>query len=148
MKYSHYYRKLNGLNVDIYRILDLFDITKPTIQHAIKKLFAAGNRGSKDKLQDYREAIDSILREIEIMQEKGEIEKIEIEIYNNTVAIYGKNNPRPKKELIPAGFNWKQIDAPAEAVEAFNAMQDDIKRHASDLLKKAERDKADKFIGG
>ena len=46
--------------VDVYRVLSAFEITEPELQHCIKKLLAAGQRGVKDYHQDLREAAVSL----------------------------------------------------------------------------------------
>ena len=56
----------NTCLVDIYAVLEAFQVTCGPTQHAIKKLLMAGQRGKGDKLQDLREAIDSISRAIEL----------------------------------------------------------------------------------
>ena len=56
--------------VDVYRVLDAFDTGNPAIDHAVKKLLCAGNRGAKDKLQDLQEAIQSIQAAIDLMKDK------------------------------------------------------------------------------
>jgi hypothetical protein len=43
-------------------VLELFEVTDPCLQHAIKKLLCAGVRGSKDEQQDVQEAIDTLER--------------------------------------------------------------------------------------
>jgi len=56
--------------LDIYRILELFQVTDAPIQHAIKKLLVAGKRtGGKDKRQDISEARDALTRMLEMMNE-------------------------------------------------------------------------------
>jgi hypothetical protein len=62
--HSHYFKSVEHLkHIDIYRILDLYNVTNPCLQHAIKKLLAAGERGAgKDSMQDVQEAIDSLER--------------------------------------------------------------------------------------
>jgi hypothetical protein len=68
--YPHYYKSVKGLtHVDVYRVLALFQVTDPAIQHAIKKLLVAGGRGAKDRLRDYQEALDSIKRAAEMIAE-------------------------------------------------------------------------------
>lgn len=69
-RHRHYYKSVAHLGtVDVYRVLRLFGVTDPCLQHAIKKLLVAGGRGSKDARRDLREAIDSIERAIEMMDE-------------------------------------------------------------------------------
>lgn len=46
--------------VDVYRVLNAFPTGSPEIDHALKKLLAAGKRGAKDELQDLKEAVMSI----------------------------------------------------------------------------------------
>ena len=46
--------------VDVYRVLNAFEVHDASTQHAIKKLLAAGKRGHKDYVQDLKEAIASI----------------------------------------------------------------------------------------
>ena len=46
--------------VDVYRVLNAFEVHDAATQHAIKKLLAAGKRGHKDYVQDLKEAIASV----------------------------------------------------------------------------------------
>ena len=74
-KYPHYHKNVAHLKyVDVYRVLILFGVTDPCLQHAIKKLLCSGERGAKDKTQDVQEAISSLLRYLE-MQTENENEK-------------------------------------------------------------------------
>lgn len=61
-KHNHYYKKVPGEYVDVYRVLQLFEVTDPCIQHAVKKLLVAGQRGVKGLEKDIQEAIDSLER--------------------------------------------------------------------------------------
>ncbi len=72
-KYSHYQKPVEHLKwIDVYRVLVLFDVTNPCLQHAIKKLLCAGQRGVKDQKQDVQEAIASLLRYLEMQTEDGD----------------------------------------------------------------------------
>lgn len=73
-EYSHYFKDVAGLDViDVYRVLDLFRVTDPCIQHAVKKLLVAGGRGAgKDISQDIKEAIDTLRRWQEMRNEDAE----------------------------------------------------------------------------
>jgi hypothetical protein len=55
--------------VDVYRVLNAFPTGSPEIDHALKKLLAAGKRGAKDELQDLREAVQSIEARIDYLME-------------------------------------------------------------------------------
>ena len=68
--HSHYFKDVSNLNfIDVYRVLLLFGVTDPCLQHAVKKLLCAGNRGVKDELKDVQEAIASLTRYLEIKTE-------------------------------------------------------------------------------
>ncbi len=63
MKHSHYFKDVSNLtHIDVYRVLQLFGVTDPCLQHAAKKLLVAGARGAKDIEQDVQEAIDTLTR--------------------------------------------------------------------------------------
>lgn len=63
MKHSHYFKNVRHLDgIDVYRVLELFNVTDPCLQHAIKKLLCAGKRGAKDEERDVEEAIDTLGR--------------------------------------------------------------------------------------
>lgn len=71
-KHNHYFKDVSNLEViDVYRVLDLFGVTNPCLQHAIKKLLVAGNRGVKDYNKDVQEAIDTLERYKVMQQEDG-----------------------------------------------------------------------------
>lgn len=59
---SHYRKPCPYDEVDVYRVLVMFEVTDPCIQHAVKKLLAAGKRGAKDASKDVAEAIESLQR--------------------------------------------------------------------------------------
>lgn len=63
-KHNHYHKDVKHLDMlDVYRVLDLFKVTNPALQHAIKKLLVPGGRGAgKGYIKDLQEAIDSIER--------------------------------------------------------------------------------------
>jgi len=70
-KHPHYHKDVRHLEtIDVYRVLHLFNVTDPCIQHAVKKLLVAGGRGAgKDINKDIQEAIDSLNRFQEMRQE-------------------------------------------------------------------------------
>lgn len=69
-EYSHYQKSVEHLKwIDVYRVLVLFGVTNPCLQHAIKKLLCAGQRGVKDQKQDVQEAIASLVRYLEMQTE-------------------------------------------------------------------------------
>ncbi len=72
-RHSHYFKDVEFLkSIDVYRVLDLFDVRHSTLQHAIKKLLVSGGRGGgKDAVVDVQEAIDSLDRYLEMVGEDG-----------------------------------------------------------------------------
>lgn len=68
--HSHYKKDVSRLEmIDVYRVLSLFEVTDPCIQHAVKKLLCAGKRCGKSKEQDIREAVDSLNRALQMIAE-------------------------------------------------------------------------------
>lgn len=80
MKHEHYFRGIpKGVKrMDIYRFLDLFDVTCPVAQHLIKKAVAAGQRGHKDLKGDWTDISDSAARKLEMIHEDTVI----VELHN------------------------------------------------------------------
>ena len=70
-KHSHYFKDVTHLkDVDVYRVLELYEVTNPNLQHAIKKLLVAGGRGAgKNIEQDVNEAIDTLSRYLQMRAE-------------------------------------------------------------------------------
>lgn len=74
MKHSHYFKDVGHLDhIDVYRVLQLFNVTDPALQHAAKKILLAGHRGAKPLEQDVNEAIDSLLRCRAMMREDEDV---------------------------------------------------------------------------
>ena len=69
-KHNHYFKDVSNLKfIDVYRVLDLFGVSNPCLQHAIKKLLCAGQRGVKDERRDVEEAVSSLVRCLEMQTE-------------------------------------------------------------------------------
>lgn len=73
---SAYQRTIIGLDgskcvVDVYRVLDAFEVDSHAIAHAIKKLLAPGKRHAKTREQDLKEAIKSIEAELLLMEQRN-----------------------------------------------------------------------------
>lgn len=74
MKHNHYHKNVKHLEtIDVYRVLQLFGVTDPCLQHAVKKLLCAGQRGVKPVAKDVQEAIDSLIRWQEMMAEDAKL---------------------------------------------------------------------------
>ena len=71
-----YLKKFPFDEIDIYRILRLYEVTDPCVQHAVKKLLCAGKRGSKNFYQDVEEARKTLERFGELNIEEVINEKV------------------------------------------------------------------------
>lgn len=65
--YPHYFKDVTALtHVDVYRVLALFNVTDPCLQHAVKKLLLPGCRGDKASVssidRDVQEALHALER--------------------------------------------------------------------------------------
>lgn len=71
-KYPHYHKPCPFETVDVYRVLRLFEVVDPCLQHAIKKLLVAGGRGDKSAAKDVAEARATLQRWEEMRSEEGQ----------------------------------------------------------------------------
>ena len=69
---NKYKVKCKGQDVDVYDVLKAFDVRCPAMQHAIKKMLKAGQRGDKDAEQDLTEAIISLERAKELLSSNNQ----------------------------------------------------------------------------
>lgn len=67
-KYPHYHKDVSNLDtIDVYQVLDLFNVTNPCLQHIVKKALVTGGRtAGKDFSQDLREIRDTAIRAVEM----------------------------------------------------------------------------------
>lgn len=72
---NKYVRRINGVTgqttdllIDVYCVLEAFNVTCPARQHAVKKLLCAGLRGKGDALQDLQETLQAVERAITLEQ--------------------------------------------------------------------------------
>lgn len=95
-KHAHYFKDVSNLEtIDVYRVLDLFNVTDQTLGHAIKKLLVAGGRGAgKDFRKDVQEAIDTLQRRLEMLDEDEPKVAIQSGVYiTNSTLISGGIQP-------------------------------------------------------
>jgi hypothetical protein len=60
----------NGKTVDVYAVIEMFGVTCPARQHAIKKLLCAGIRGKGNAIQDLTETKEAITHAIRLQKER------------------------------------------------------------------------------
>jgi len=68
-KYRRYVRP--DVFIDVYDVLDVFEVSNPAVAHAVKKLLAPGKRGFKSTIDDLKEAVVSINRGIELEEQNA-----------------------------------------------------------------------------
>lgn len=66
---SHYRKYYKGIQLDPYRIADVYGMTDHALFSALKKILAAGQRGNKDSQRDITEARDALNRKLEMITE-------------------------------------------------------------------------------
>ena len=70
VKHAHYKKDVKHLDyVDVYRIIDLYELHDPCFQHALKKILVPGARGHKDLINDINDIIDTMQRKLEMIAE-------------------------------------------------------------------------------
>ena len=52
--------------VDVYAVIEAFNVTCPALAHAVKKALCPGERGDKSKVQDIKEAKDALVRAVDM----------------------------------------------------------------------------------
>ena len=67
---NKYHREIKpGVWVDVYDVLNAFNVTDPALAHLVKKALAVGQRGHKDEAEDYQDIYDSAKRALEMYKE-------------------------------------------------------------------------------
>jgi len=125
VKHSHYKKTVAGLQfVDVYRVLTLFGVTDPCIQHAVKKMLVAGGRGAKDISQDVQEAIDTLQRWQEMRREDAATMPADFGQQHTIELASLIDDESPRMQAIAQNGNdgaaYSEIDR-LRAAEAFNA---------------------------
>jgi hypothetical protein len=73
-KHSHYKKDVKHLDyIDVYRIIDLYELNDPCFQHALKKILVPGARGHKDLTKDINDIIDAMQRKLEMLAEDDKL---------------------------------------------------------------------------
>lgn len=70
-QHSHYFKACKYRQIDVYRVIDIFQVTHPCAQHVLKKVLVPGSRGHKDLDRDIQDMIDTLLRWQEMRLEEA-----------------------------------------------------------------------------
>lgn len=69
---SKYSKDVSGYQtIDVYDLIQIYEVTNPALQHALKKILMAGQRGHKDFEQDCQDIIDSVNRAKALQRKVG-----------------------------------------------------------------------------
>lgn len=94
------------INIDVYSVLVAFGVSCPAIQHTIKKLLCAGQRGKGDRQQDIQESIDALQRALQLIPE----ERIQQDIDFKDVPFLtgdGVQGQSLTGVIVPSGGQWE-----------------------------------------
>ena len=76
--HNHYFKPCPYDTLDVYRVISIFGVSDPCIQHALKKLLCSGVRGHKDQSRDIQDVIDTLERWKQMRDEDAEITSSEV----------------------------------------------------------------------
>lgn len=76
-----------AVDIDVYAVLEAFDVTCPAIQHCIKKLLMAGRRGKGNRLDDLVGALAALNRAIEMEKIRDQQRKKDKQLYEDGIAV-------------------------------------------------------------
>lgn len=68
--HSPFFKPCPYAHVDIFRVLELFQVTDPALAHAAKKILAASKRTAEQTAIDVQHAIDALVRWQEMRHEE------------------------------------------------------------------------------
>ena len=71
--HNHYFKPCPYDTLDVYRVINIFGVSDPCIQHALKKLLCSGVRGHKDQSKDIQDVIDTLERWKQMRDEDDKI---------------------------------------------------------------------------
>ena len=107
----------NSIEIDVYEVLEAFQVQCPAVQHAIKQLLFPGARGSKSARQDLEEARASIDRAIQLEIRRNWL-KVQNEKQNPTSDRTGDSASIPRATNAPEIFDGKHVTRPIAPIPA------------------------------
>ena len=113
-EHNHYFKPCPYDTLDVYRVINIFGVTDPCIQHALKKLLCSGVRGYKDQSKDIQDVIDTLERWKEMRCEDNKVENKPPAKVSEVVA----DNTSPLKPWYPDNSEeWIEYDGSGQPVE-------------------------------
>ena len=68
---NKYTRIVKNTPIDVYDILQAWEVKNPALQHLIKKALQPGDRGHKTREEDMRDIVRSAIRAVELEFPEG-----------------------------------------------------------------------------
>ena len=133
--HNHYFKPCPYDTLDVYRVINIFGVSDPCIQHALKKLLCSGVRGHKDQAKDIQDVIDTLERWKQMREEDDKITSSEV--ISPKVSLESTDIDSPVERWYPDDSGeWVEYDGSGQPVE------DDVWVEVVMVLERRERDYA------
>ena len=114
--HNHYFKPCPYDTLDVYRVINIFGVTDPCIQHALKKLLCSGVRGHKDQSKDIQDVIDTLERWKQMRDEDDKITSSEV--ISPKVSLESTDIGSPDEKWYPDDSGeWIEYDGSGQPVE-------------------------------
>ena len=114
--HNHYFKPCPYDTLDVYRVINIFGVSDPCIQHALKKLLCSGVRGHKDQSKDIQDVIDTLERWKQMREEDDKI--ISSEVISPKVYLESTDIDSPVEKRYPDDSGeWVEYDGSGQPVE-------------------------------
>ena len=114
--HNHYFKPCPYDTLDVYRVINIFGVSDPCIQHALKKLLCSGVRGHKDQSKDIQDVIDTLERWKQMREEDDKITLSEVISPKVPKANSDIDSPVEKRYPDSSG-EWVEYDGSGQPVE-------------------------------
>ena len=114
--HNHYFKPCPYDTLDVYRVISIFGVSDPCIQHALKKLLCSGVRGHKDQSKDIQDVIDTLERWKQMREEDDKITSSEV--ISPKVSKETTDIDSPDEKWYPDNSGeWVEYDGSGQPVE-------------------------------
>lgn len=129
--HNHYFKPCPYDTLDVYRVINIFGVSDPCIQHALKKLLCSGVRGYKDQSKDIQDVIDTLERWKQMREEDDKVEYLP----SPKVSLESADIDSPVEKWYPDDSGeWVEYDGSGQPVE------DDVLVEVVMAVERCERD--------
>ena len=131
--HNHYFKPCPYDTLDVYRVINIFGVSDPCIQHALKKLLCSGVRGHKDQSKDIQDVIDTLERWKQMRDEDDKITSSEV--ISPKASLESTDIDSPVENWYPDNSGeWVEYDGSGQPVE------DDVLVEVVMAVERYERD--------